>query len=94
MEINTFVNHFPQLIMASNKLSEAEVSISSHSTIDVLLPFTGVKEFGLAAIFKSIYGSSIRESSISVTRMQQYAKNKNAERVSYEAIYSEYCKGR
>jgi hypothetical protein len=94
MEIKIFKDGFAQLIMENNKLSEANISMSSNSTIDVLLPFTGIKELGLAAIFKKIYGTSIRESGISVTRMQQYAKNNNAERTTYDTIYSKYGKSR
>jgi hypothetical protein len=52
MEIKIFADGFAQLIMENNKLSEANISMSSNSTIDVLLPFTGIKELGLAAIFK------------------------------------------
>ena len=90
LDSTQFIEVFPGITLKNQKLSGAEAISNSSVTIDVSLPFTGNKEFGLSSLFQAIYGVSIRESYVSVIRIHQYAKNPDGKQMEYREHYKAY----
>jgi len=60
------------------------------TTVEILLPFTGKREYGLSALFEKASGIPIREARISVRRIEQYAKAPGDAKQRYFDCYSQF----
>jgi hypothetical protein len=87
LDIAIFDKSFRNLSSSNSIIAEAKIISSINFDIKILLPFTGTKKFGLSSIFEKIYGVTIRESKVSVTRLNQYAKKIDGTFTSYYDMY-------
>lgn len=71
-----------------NELSSASITSGRDMlTLQVLLPFTGKRELGLSSIFETATGITIRNSSVQVQRLAQYARAPDGKPISYLHFY-------
>jgi radical SAM superfamily enzyme YgiQ (UPF0313 family) len=76
------------LITTRTELSSASIiMVMDKPMIQVLLPFTGKRELGLSSLYETATGASIRNSSVHVQRIAQYAKSSDGSPVSYQHFY-------
>ncbi len=87
LDAEKFGQYFKQLVNAKPQLTGGSTKIQGNC-IKILLPFAGVRELGLPSIFEAAFGISIRESKVSVQRIEQYAKYGEGQRISYFDRYS------
>ncbi len=71
------------------QLSEFSID-SGATTVDLLLPFTGKREYGLSALFEKASGVPIRKARISVLRSRQFAKAADNTRQPYFDCYRQF----
>jgi len=88
LEAELFVGHFNNLVQLKPQLAGGLASLEA-SRIDMMLPFAGTRELGLPAIFEAVFGVSIRESKVSVRRIEQFAKSGDRNHISYFDRYSQ-----
>ena len=89
LDATRFVGLAEAQIASHERLAGGSVALDG-TKIDLLLPFAGSRDLGLPAFFQSAFAVSIRDSRVSVTRREQFAKGTNGDRTSYFEIYSEY----
>ena len=66
-------------------------SIDSRATaVELLLPFTGKREYGLSSLFEKATGIPIREARISVRRIEQFAKAPDMAKQRYFDCYKQF----
>jgi radical SAM-linked protein len=77
-----------ELIASTAELSSASLSLDEQiNSILVLLPFTGKRELGLSSLFETATGIAIRNSTVQVKRLSQFARGTDGNPIPYKDFY-------
>ncbi|PKL08479.1 MAG: hypothetical protein CVV51_08705 [Spirochaetae bacterium HGW-Spirochaetae-7] len=81
-----------RLVVATNGIPQLAGSAidCGATTVELLLPFTGKREYGLSALFEKASGIPIREARIAVRRVEQFAKAADGSRQRYFDCYRQF----
>jgi radical SAM superfamily enzyme YgiQ (UPF0313 family) len=90
--IKPFESYILRIKSSIPQLVDVQCTIIDSNTVELLLPFTGIRDLGLSSIFAEGLGITIRETGIPVTRIKQFAKGVNNEPISYDEVFLKYPK--
>jgi radical SAM-linked protein len=88
LDTSIILSKLQDLIAGKTELGSTVISTDENkNSILVMLPFTGKRELGLSSVFESATGIVIRNSSVQVKRLAQYARGPDGTPIPYQNFY-------